>query len=334
MKNNTTEFIEYNSTSNNITDVEPYAIPNLKLIHDVLLTMILIIVMVTMGACIYWRQIWEHVRRPVGPIIGLCSQFIIMPLLGYIFNKIFQFESTVAAGLLIISCCPGGAISNTFTYYVDGDVSLSITMTTISTVLALGMMPLNVWIYAKDTEASKLVIPYLNMALSLITITSPVLLGMLLKWKVPKVSVYVTKCGSVLGLVLIVVVFVLEFILFSSALLRLTWKHIVTSVLMPLVGILIGFFTAFLFRRPIAVCKTIGIESGIQNVAVSFSVISLSFDIVKYPTLIMLPFLYGISQMVICSVICFIHQIILCSFKTKEPVDIKKVTEIKDVTSL
>lgn len=64
-------------------------------------------------------------------------------------------------------------------------------MTTISTVLALGMMPLNIWIYAIRLEANKLVIPYGNMALSLVIITSPILVGMAIGWKFPKVSVYV-----------------------------------------------------------------------------------------------------------------------------------------------
>lgn len=41
-------------------------------------------------------------------------------------------------GLLVLGCCPGGAMSNFWTLLLGGDVELSITMTFISTIAALG----------------------------------------------------------------------------------------------------------------------------------------------------------------------------------------------------
>ncbi|XP_023234766.1 solute carrier family 10 member 6-like [Centruroides sculpturatus] len=122
MENITIDFLERNSTNNNTT--EYYINEHLKNARNILPIFTVIITMIAIGADVSWNQIYTGIRKPIGPAIGLFCQFIIMPLIGFLYNIIFQFESSVAAGLLIISCCPGGTVSNMFTYYLDGDVSL------------------------------------------------------------------------------------------------------------------------------------------------------------------------------------------------------------------
>ena len=74
-------------------------------------------------------------------------------------------------------------------------VFCSISMTTASTVLAFGMMPLNVWIYSRSWTSDALVIPYVNILISLIMTIVPALLGILIRWKIPKVAdVFVKVC--------------------------------------------------------------------------------------------------------------------------------------------
>jgi predicted Na+-dependent transporter len=109
----------------------------------------------------------------------------------------------------------GGVLSNIFTYLWGGDISLryyyseifpsklikaffqknfnSITMTTVSTILALVTMPFNLWLYGRNLETESLVIPYKQMSFTLILITIPVLFGMLMNWRLPKLSPYITK---------------------------------------------------------------------------------------------------------------------------------------------
>lgn len=69
----------------------------------------------------------------------------------------------------------------------------SVTMTCVSTVIAIGMMPVNIWLYGRHFESEDLVIPYEKMAISLVTVTSPVIVGMLLKWKFPRTAAFMTK---------------------------------------------------------------------------------------------------------------------------------------------
>lgn len=304
--------------SNNLTSISAvYINPDIKRIYDILIIIIVVTLMAVMGTDISWKQIWEHIRRPVGPILGVICQFVIMPFAGYIYNKIFQFESNLAVGLLIISCCPGGALSNTFTYYTDGDVPLSVTMTSISTVLALFLMPLNIWIYSKDIDTRKLVIPYFNLVISLIMITSPLTLGMLIKWKMPKASVYITKWGSFLVLILIGVTLALQLIGFPFQLNQITWKLFIVTIFLPITGFLIAYFLSFVSRRPYSTCIAIAIESGFQNIFVAVSVMLLSFDIKKHISILLMPTFYGLFETILGLLVVVVYRIIIFLKRTE-----------------
>lgn len=66
-------------------------------------------------------------------------------------------------------------------------------MTTCSTIAALGMMPLNMWVYGQWLETGALTIPYNKMAVSLASVTAPVGAGMIFRWKYPNAAPYITK---------------------------------------------------------------------------------------------------------------------------------------------
>ena len=66
-------------------------------------------------------------------------------------------------------------------------------MTTVSTVLALGMMPLNVWLYSRSWTDERLVIPYVNILISLAMTVTPAALGIFIRWKWEKFAQYIIK---------------------------------------------------------------------------------------------------------------------------------------------
>ncbi|XP_067126710.1 sodium-dependent organic anion transporter-like [Centruroides vittatus] len=315
MENSTIDFLERNSTNNTS---EYYINQHLKNAINILSIFIVIITMIAIGADISWNQIYTGIRKPIGPAIGLFCQFIVMPLIGFLYNIIFQFESSVAASLLIISCCPGGTISNIFTYYLDGDVSLSVTMTTISIVASLGMMPLNLWIYARNTGAYNLIIPYGNIALSLLMIVSPITMGMIIKWKAPKISSYITKWLNAMGMIFVIIIIVLLIIIYKHMLATASWKIFVSCTFLPITGIIIGYALALICKRPKSACTAVGIESGIQNYAVAYGIILLSFDINKDASIFIFPMFYGISQCFICFTLCVIYHFVKKNWKTSQ----------------
>ncbi|PIO70630.1 sodium bile acid symporter family protein [Teladorsagia circumcincta] len=84
--------------------------------------------------------VYETIRRPVAPAIGFAAQFVIMPLLAYgIAKTVFVSRGlfSLALGLFITGCSPGGGASNFWTLLLDGNVNLSVTMTFVSTLASL-----------------------------------------------------------------------------------------------------------------------------------------------------------------------------------------------------
>ena len=52
-------------------------------------------------------------------LFGCAAQYILMPLLGVFISKALGLSSTLSAGLILLSCCPGGTASNVVRIYYN-----------------------------------------------------------------------------------------------------------------------------------------------------------------------------------------------------------------------
>ena len=100
------------------------------------------IIMFGMGTTLNVNDFIRVLTMPRPVFIGLTLQFTVMPLTGFLLATLFGFEPEVAAGVVLIGSCPGGVASNLMTYLARGDVALSVTMTSCSTLVSPLMTPL------------------------------------------------------------------------------------------------------------------------------------------------------------------------------------------------
>src|SRR5574344_928294 len=105
-------------------------------------TVILGVIMLTMGLTLTTNDFKILVSRPLDIFIGACAQFIIMPCVAYLLVHVWHLDSALALGILLVGCCPGGVSSNIMSYLCHGDVAFSVGMTCASTLLAPVMTPL------------------------------------------------------------------------------------------------------------------------------------------------------------------------------------------------
>ena len=105
-------------------------------------TVILGIIMLTMGLTLTTQDFRILARRPFDIFIGACAQFFIMPCVAYLLVHVFRLEPALALGILLVGCCPGGVSSNIMSFLCHGDVAFSVGMTCASTLLAPVMTPL------------------------------------------------------------------------------------------------------------------------------------------------------------------------------------------------
>ncbi|XP_055928907.1 ileal sodium/bile acid cotransporter-like isoform X1 [Argiope bruennichi] len=314
--------------SKNITDQDLWK-EDMKFAVDFLLLLLLILIMLAMGCEITIQQLWHHIRRPIGLTIGIVSQFGIKPVAAFAVLLASGVEGLHATGVLIISCCPGGVLSNTFTYFSDGDLPLSVAMTTASTIMAMGMLPANIWLYGRYFESVNLVIPYQKMAFSLCIVTSPIAVGMLMKWKLPRVAKWTTKIGTYTGLLLMFASVIIEIVIFPNMFTGVPLKLYAIILALPGIGLGLGYVIAAIMKQKVPVCKTIAIECGVQNFPLALTIIALSFPMEMQGDIVLLPWLYGFAMIVGCSILCGIYQLYKRYQKRKE-INGKNVNGLKE----
>jgi bile acid:Na+ symporter, BASS family len=223
---------------------------------------LLAIIMFGMGLTISLDDFREVVKRPMEVGIGVVSQFLIMPLLAVLLTRIIPMSPEVAAGVILVGCCPGGTSSNVMTYLSKGDVALSVACTSVTTLAAPIVTPFLVWMFASQY----LPVDAVAMFVSIVKVVLvPLALGFALQKLAPGVvrsALPVLPLVSVVGIVLIVaaVVGASKGAIAQSGLLIFA-----VVVLHNGLGYLIGFFAAKAFGLSLARRKAIAIEVGMQN---------------------------------------------------------------------
>nr|KAI8762904.1 solute carrier family 10 member 6-like [Biomphalaria glabrata] len=248
-------------------------------IFRILLYIFIILATTGMGVKVEISVIKAVLKKPVAPIIGLLCQYVGMPLIAFLIAKtVPQDSAAISLGIFTCGIVPGGGPSNMFTYLLGGDLSLSIAMTTISSVAALGLIPF--WIFTlgslfKD-DTVNLKIPYENILETLAIAILPIFLGIFIKYKLPKVAKVVTNILK--PALMIVVLFITSLGIYTNLFIFKMIKPmtIAAGCLLPYIGYIVGGLIAFLCCQSWTRVKTIAIETGIQNMGIAFLIVYLS----------------------------------------------------------
>src|SRR5690606_21551841 len=105
------------------------------------ISILLGIVMFGMGMTLTVQDFGEIFRQPKSVLIGVLSQFIVMPLLAYALAKGLNLPPEIAIGVILVGACPGGTASNVMTFLAKGNTALSVAITSVSTLLAPILTP-------------------------------------------------------------------------------------------------------------------------------------------------------------------------------------------------
>ncbi len=231
-------------------------------------TVILGIIMLTMGLTLTTEDFKILARRPLDVFIGTCAQFIIMPGVAYLLVRVWHLDPALALGILLVGCCPGGVSSNIMSYLCHGDVAFSVGMTCASTLLAPVMTPLLMQITAGEIIEIDAVGMFLNI---LIVTIIPVGIGCALNYAYGRRSYFPTLQSlmpgiSVTALACIVggVISTVHDDLMERGLFLFLWTFMVVFCHNSL-GYLLGWFAGKLAGFNTAKKRTVSIEVGMQN---------------------------------------------------------------------
>jgi len=142
-----------------------------------------------------FKAAWSHKSAA---IIGLASQWLVMPGMACAFARSFDMGAHLAFTLICVGCAPGGTSSNTLAYFAAGDQALSIFLTSVTNLMALGTLPFFLWAWT-SWAALSIRIPYEQVVLSLFVVLVPAGAGVLLRARCPRVADVCERVGAALG---------------------------------------------------------------------------------------------------------------------------------------
>jgi len=260
-----------------------------------LLGIMMMVIMLGMGASMTPRDFLIAFRKPKGILVGLLSQFAVMPFLGYLLAVSLGLPPALAVGLILIACMPGGTTSNIFAYFSKAVLALSIMMTVVSTLVAVVMVPLLLSFYGGLAGVGgDYAIPPANVAQILVVLLVPTIIGMILRKVSPNVGATFELIGSLMG-VLVILFLVVTWIPRNYAMLLGTPVYVyVATIGIGLMGMLFGYWVARGLGQDTNRARTISLETGIQNGPLAILVITLSFTGAMQQDVLLIPVLYSL----------------------------------------
>lgn len=215
-------------------------------------------------------------KNPKSLIVGLVLQWVALPalttLLAILMNN--WITPMIALGMILVSSCPGGNISNFMSSFAKGNVELSVSMTAITSAFATFITPLNFFLWGNlyyrtvsiAGDVPELVIPFLPMfGQVLILLGIPIVLGMLFAKYYPKATEKIMKPFQVLSIVvffgMVIIAFAQNFQIFIDNIIYVFFIVLIHNAC----ALSLGYGGATLFRTPAADRRSLTVEVGIQN---------------------------------------------------------------------
>lgn len=219
----------------------------------------------------------DVIMKPKSAIIGVISQFLLLPAVTFAFIMVLNPTPTVALGMILIASCPGGNVSNFMSAMAGGNVALSVSLTAVATLTATFMTPLNFALWGKlfinyynTAGAGSYLVPieidlFQMVQTVVILLGIPVIIGLLFGHYLPKVTTKIKKPIRQASIII--------FIAFVIILLSANFNHFVHYIHLVFIIVLIhnglalgtGFSISSLFKLPRIDRRSITIETGIQN---------------------------------------------------------------------
>lgn len=226
----------------------------------------------------------EVVRNPRGILSGVLSQYLMLPALTFLLVWLIRPHPALALGMILVAACPGGNVSNFYTLVAGGNVALSVSLTAIASLVAAIMTPVNFHFWGSQMEETKMMITnidisFLEMAkIVMLILVIPLLIGLWFNSQFPRVANRISKPMKIASFLILAGFIVFAFVNNFQTFLDYIYLVIILVLIHNSVAFLLGYIVGKLGRNTEKDCRTISIETGIQNSALGLLIIFAFFD--------------------------------------------------------
>ena len=223
---------------------------------------LLSLVMFFMGLTLTVADFRRVILAPFPIGIGVCLQFLLMPLLAWLLATLMALPQELTVGLIIVGCCAGGTASNVICYLAKGDVALSISMTMVSTLLGVVLTPLLCRLYIDQGIEVDTVSMLLGIARMVLL---PVLAGLVINLFWHSHTRRIEPVLPLLSIAMIILIIAIIVALNEARLQQVGTLVVAAVVLHNTVGLGAAFGLSRLLGMDSVRSRTIAIEVGMQN---------------------------------------------------------------------
>ncbi|MCK5136906.1 MAG: bile acid:sodium symporter family protein [Bacteroidales bacterium] len=249
-------------------------------ISTIILASSLIIIMLGMGLSLVTDDFKRIIIYPKAIFVGLVNQLILLPLIGFAIAVLFPLTPEIAIGLMILAACPGGPTSNLIAHLAKGDTALSVTLTALSSFVTILTIPFIVNFalihFLDEGQMIKLDVVETIIRIFIIIII-PISIGMIIRRYKESFALRMANpvrkaSGIVIALVIIGIV-----IKERENFVSYFQQAGIVALILNVTTMLVGYYSAKLFRIKDKRAVSISIESGIQNgtLAITIAVVLL-----------------------------------------------------------
>jgi len=216
---------------------------------------------------------------PKAPAIGLFAQFILLPMFTYFLTMLIRPTPSIALGMILIAACPGGNLSNIMTYLARGNVAVSISMTAVSTAVAIVMTPLNLSIWGSLNPYTAPILRAVSLSpldvfkIIFIILGIPMAIGMTIAHYFPNLSAKIQKPFRIFSFLAFIAVVALALKANWDIFLKVINVVILVVFIHNALALSLGYWAGKLAKLPYPDVKAVSIEVGIQNSALGLVLI-------------------------------------------------------------
>jgi BASS family bile acid:Na+ symporter len=257
--------------------------PTFDKIFRISIILMLFLVMVGMGLTLTGKDFVVVVSKPKGIIVGELLQFGIMPLIAAGFGYLLGFHEQypyIYVGMILITATPGGVTSNLMTHFAKGDVALSVSLTSLSTILSIIFVPLLLNAYCSNIP--EVIVPTGTIASTImVLVIVPLGIGMLIRyWKenLAKKMIPVFNILGIIALLFLIIAGIFNNLEGFSDTDRHGVKFYSMVLLLTFTGMLVGALVPYLLRVSNFQVRAISLETGLRNASLAMTIALLIQD--------------------------------------------------------
>lgn len=271
----------------------------------------LFIIMMGIGVTLTLENFRHEWRAPRGMIIGTFAQIIIMPILGFAIAALLRLSPELAVGLVIAAACPGGITSNLIAFLARANVALSIILTVVASLITIITLPIAgnlAYAWQAASLGATIYVPIgRTIAMLVVIILIPIAIGMLIRHQLPQYADRIERAISFFGTLVLIALIIL--ILWS------VWDQLgqiiatggISTLLLNVVGLIVGILAGLLVRLNFTDALTCGIELGVKNTTLGMMI---ALTIIGSEMVAVPPAVYSLAMYITGLVIIGIRAII------------------------